>query len=250
MNVKTEVLDVLSNAVVNENTLKLIGQIERKLYEDTNKVLVAAGGKWNRKVQAHIFEADAAAIMDHIILTGKVTDKRQELGYFPTPKKVVVQLLELAEIEPGMLVLEPSAGQGAIATEVASLGAIVHCVEVDGANREKLSENLLSIAHEYRVEFGDFLAKQPTPIYDRVVMNPPFAKQADVQHVSHAYKFLKPGGKLVAVMSAGVVFRTNRLTTEFRKFIEERRGIIGRLPEGSFAESGTGVNTAIVTLEA
>jgi 16S rRNA G1207 methylase RsmC len=35
-------------------------------------------------------------------------------------------------------------------------------------------------------------------------MNPPFARQADIHHVNHALKFLKPDGLLVSVMSAGV----------------------------------------------
>src|ERR1700679_1317991 len=115
MNIDSAVLDVLSNSTMDGNSLKLNGQLARPLYIATKKVLEAAGGKWNRKAQAHLFESDAAEIMDTIILTGKVTNKKQELGYFPTPTAIVKRLLELAEIEQGMLVLEPSAGQGAIA---------------------------------------------------------------------------------------------------------------------------------------
>lgn len=50
MNIDAQILDVLSNAVINENALKLTGQLDRKLYEATNKVLLAAGGKWNRRL--------------------------------------------------------------------------------------------------------------------------------------------------------------------------------------------------------
>jgi hypothetical protein len=39
--------------------------------------------------------------------------------------------------------------------------------------------------------------------FDRVVMNPPFDHGADIKHVEHARKFLKPGGRLVAVVANG-----------------------------------------------
>lgn len=66
---------------------------------------------------------------------------------------------------------------------------------------------------------------EPTPIYDRIVMNPPFLKQADIHHVNHALKFLRPDtGLLVSVMSAGVSFRVNNLTTSFRQLVAERGG--------------------------
>ncbi len=245
MTIDAIVLDALSNAIINENALTLTGQLDRKLYESTNKVLEAAGGKWNRKAKAHLFDGDAAEIMDAIILTGQVTNKKSELGYFPTPKSVVDRLLELAEIEPRMAVLEPSAGQGAIAEEVLKTTRNVLLLEIDQKNAEILEKRT-----DAAVGQVDFLQVTPTPVYDRVVMNPPFARQVDIQHVRHAYQFLRPGGRLVSVMSAGVSFRTNKLTTEFRQFVKDHDGTIEPLPEGSFLESGTGMNTIIVTLEA
>ena len=46
---------------------------------------------------------------------------------------------------------------------------------------------------------GDFLASIPQPIYDRVVANPPFSNNGVARHTTHAFKFLKPGGKLVTL---------------------------------------------------
>ena len=43
--------------------------------------------------------------------------------------------------------------------------------------------------------------------FDRVVMNPPFCRGRDLDHVRHALRFVAPGGRLVAIMSAGVAFR-------------------------------------------
>jgi hypothetical protein len=52
MRVEDEVLAVLSRAETNGNALTLTGRLDRKMYERTNKVLEAAGGKWNRKAKA------------------------------------------------------------------------------------------------------------------------------------------------------------------------------------------------------
>ena len=53
----------------------------------------------------------------------------------------------------------------------------------------------------------DFLSRLPHGSYDRVVMNPPFDLERDIDHVMHAMEFLKPDGLLVAIMSAGTEWR-------------------------------------------
>jgi hypothetical protein len=77
-------------------------------------------------------------------------------------------------------------------------------------------------------------------------MNPPFAGQADIEHVTHALNFLKPGGKLVAIMSAGVTFRQDRKAADFRALIWGMGGTIEELPEDAFKQSGTSVRTVLV----
>jgi hypothetical protein len=81
----------------------------------------------------------------------------------------------------------------------------------------------------------------------RTPVNPPFERQQDIDHVLHAFKFLKPSGRLVAIMSASVTFRENKKTLEFREFIRQH-GHLEHNPEGSFKESGTMVNTVTVVL--
>lgn len=252
MKIDSNVLDVLGNAEISSNSLKLTGQLDRQLYVAVNKVLELAGGKWNKKALAHLFESDAAEIMDQIILTREIANKKQELGYFPTPPNVVARLLELAEIEPGMLVLEPSAGDGAIAVEVAKRGAIVHCVEIDPTLHNKLASNLLATAPEYSAGLGDFLTVTTIKtlnfrgdLYDCVVMNPPFGKNVAPKHVLHALQFLAPGGRLVAVMPSSVTFRSDSLNDKVRYLAKH----IEALPDNSFAASGTNINTVIVTIE-
>jgi hypothetical protein len=76
-------------------------------------------------------------------------------------------------------------------------------------------------------------------------MNPPFARQADIDHVLHAMQFLRRGGLLVAIMSASVKFRSNAKTAAFRRL----GGRILELPDGSFKTSGTMVNACIVVID-
>ena len=245
MRVDNAVLAVLSVAATEGNQLFLTGQLDRKLYEKTNKVLEASGGKWNRKAKAHVFESDAADRIDQIIVSGEVEIPKDEFNYFPTPPDVVDRLIQIGEIEPGMQCLEPSAGRGAIAVAMHRAGAFVHMFELMAANHQALVELGLVGAV---VTKADFLLVTPNPVFDRVVMNPPFAKQADIKHVLHALKFLRPDGLLVSVMAAGVTFRDNKLTQDFMALVRSRGGDIEALPDGAFKASGTMVNTVIVAI--
>ncbi|MEQ7008386.1 methyltransferase [Actinopolymorpha sp. B17G11] len=243
MKVSTDVLAVLDQATTEGSALRLTGQLDRKLYVSTNKVLQAAGGTWNRKAQAHLFAGDAADAIEQIILTGQITTA-QDLGYFPTPPPVVEQLLALADLQPGAEVLEPSAGTGAIAGPLAARGCVVDAVELDTAR----ADVIWNAGYCRNVVPGDFLAMPPAAEYDRVVMNPPFARQADIDHVRHARRFLRPGGLLVSVMASGATFRENRKAAEFRSLVETGDGWFVPLPDGAFVESGTGVRTVIVVI--
>lgn len=57
------------------------------------------------------------------------------------------------------------------------------------------------------------------------------------------------GHVVVAIMSPCVRFRREAPAVQLRVLIEERDGVIEDLPAKSFAESGTNVNTIILTLE-
>lgn len=237
---------MIGRAETSGNNLFLTGQLDRALYVKTNKIIEACGGKWSKKEKAHVFESDASDRISQILMTGEVEIPKDEFNFFPTPPDLVSTMIHNAEIKSGMRVLEPSAGRGAIANACADLGAIVDCYELMQENYLVLSEN----SKLRKVVQMDFLECQPEAVYDRVMMNPPFMKQLDIKHVLHAFKFLKPGGMLVAIMSASVVFRQNSLTVGFRELVHNQGGFITELPAGSFKASGTMVNTVMVTIPA
>lgn len=241
-----EALAVLGSMTTLGNAAKInSGQLDRKLYEEVNKALEALGGKWNRKFQGHVFDEDPRDALDRVVLTGEFSDKRQDFGFFETPAALAARVVEMAGIRPGMQVLEPSAGRGALvrAVQASARSTLIGAVEIQPENARAVRALGVDVLER------DFLTLPVSFDADRVVMNPPFARQADIDHVCRAFKWVAPGGRLVSIMSAGVRFRQNQKTLAFRALVEQNDGEIIDLPPGSFAESGTGVNTVIVTLD-
>ena len=240
-----QILAILSRCDVKENIILLTcGQLDRKSYLAVSSVLESMGGKWSRKVGGHVFPADPIGKFESVLLTGEI-DKPEDFGFFPTPKPLARRVVELAQISAGHSVLEPSAGNGALADEVRRVCpnvARLDCVEL-------LPDNCATLSSKgYRTEQADFLTWSSPDLFDRVVMNPPFARQADIDHVTKAWSHVRPGGRLVAIMSAGVVFRENKKSIRFREFFDTD-GCYERNEDGAFKESGTMVNTITVTMD-
>lgn len=241
--VSPAVMTILDKSTLDGRSLRLPpDQLERPLYEAVNKVIVAAGGKWNRSAKAHLFECDAIDTIEPILLTGEYTRTKQDFGQFDTPDHIATAVVTmLADLQPGMTVLEPSAGIGNLAMAAENRGGMVMAYELDAKRLERCRQRCALVEGS---DERDFLTVEPRACYDRVIMNPPFAKQADISHVMHAFGFLKPGGVLVAIMSAGVTFRSDAKTRLFQNFAAD--GVIERLPSNAFKESGTGVNAVTV----
>jgi predicted RNA methylase len=254
-----DVLGVISRCTASGRVLCLPpGQLERKLYERVNKVLEAEGGRWDRKAKGHVFGCDAEEVLGRLC-GGTYQDARCDLDIFETPAPVVARMMELAGVKRGMTVLEPSAGRGAIARELLKAGAVVWAIEVLHANFEALralgeesirDANVVGSLVTHEADFmGPQIGEDPRAWqFDRVVMNPPFSHGRDVDHVTKAAGMLKPGGRLVAVMSAGIGFRKDARHEAFSELLARRKGFVEDLPEGAFKESGTGVRAVLVVM--
>ena len=238
--IPTDALAVLSEGRCDGDKFYLPAKsLDRKLYESVNKVLTALGGKWVTKAKAHVFGEPCEPLIEGAIETGSYV-RPGDMGWFPTPADLATEVVAMADIQPGMLVLEPSAGEGALATEALAAGGKVTAYEIDLRRAEKLTD-----IEGVTVAGGDFMQAEPSQQFDRVVMNPPFAQRADVKHVLHAIKFLRPGGRLVSIMSAGILFRTDALTMSLRDQLDHYEA----LPDDSFKASGTSVRTAVVVYD-
>ncbi len=174
-------------------------------------------------------------------LVGKKLD-----GFFPTPKPIISQMLELADIQEGDRILEPSAGKG----DILDMIRLHHPEnEITAIERNGTLFDVLE-AKGHSVERTDFLEHQGE--YNQIIMNPPFEKGADIEHVRHAFSLLALNGKLVAIMSEGPFFRSDSQATEFRNWLDEVAGESEQLPEDAFnnaeAYRKTGVRTRIVKI--
>lgn len=163
---------------------------------------------------------------------------------FPTPRELAERLVDLADIQPGHRVLEPSAGTGAL------LGAMggrmfghnpergtVHAVEINRQLAGKLQQEF-PLTEVHCADFLDYQADDFEP-FDRIIMNPPFANGDDIKHIKHAATMLKPGGRLVAICAGGP--RQREALSSL--------GTWEDLPPDSFKASGTSVNAAIVVIQ-
>lgn len=159
---------------------------------------------------------------------------------FPTPADLAARMVELADIEPGIRVLEPSAGTGRILEQLPE-GCEVVAVEINAALGGRLD------ADRRAVVIGDFLQCTPETLwgsFDRVLMNPPFENADDIKHILHARSMLKPGGRLVAICANGP-----RQRDKLKPLSESSGGFWEELPAGTFKESGTLVNAALLVIE-
>ncbi len=160
-------------------------------------------------------------------------------GFFPTPPELVSRMLDHVDLRAGTLVLEPSAGSGNIAAAI-NHGSVVHCCEI----RPSLAE-LLKLKGQ-RVVAGDFFEYQPGPIYDVVLMNPPFETKQAVSHIFHAWECLKSGGRLVAIAPESIMFNADADYKELREWIESTGAEVEDIEAGAFEKSGTNVKTRML----
>jgi len=121
---------------------------------------------------------------------------------FPTPPDLAARAVALADIQPGQRVLEPSAGTGALLQALHTVAGLqVTAVEL---NRTLVDQLIRSAPAGTEIRGADFLdCNGDLGTYDRIVMNPPFKDGVDIKHVRHALGFLRPGGRLVAIVAGG-----------------------------------------------
>jgi predicted RNA methylase len=243
--VSEEVADVLRRSTIGDNSVALPNeQLARPLYEAVNKVLDAYGGKWNRKLRAHVFTSDPRVKLAGALESGVAVHEQQTFQSFYTPMEIVEKMVRLAGLLPGMTVLEPSAGDGRIAKAARDAGCEVYFAEI----REELRPALEAMGCRF---VGYDFMQPPFKIvrggYDRILMNPPFTKGQDADHITKAFGLLKSGGILVAVASPAVEFRTDKRYTAFRTLVEIHGDIEG-VPAGAFSKEGTEIRTVLVRL--
>ena len=190
-------------------------------------------------IRAGTASADAEfAAMREALRAGTAVQVVTAPQLFPTPADVAARMVDLADVQPGETVLEPSVGTGALVRAVRDrVDTEILGYEID----PRLCDGLRQTWPGYvlQVRCRDFLTVEPEPGYPVVLMNPPFANAADITHILHARRFLAPGGRLVAICAAGP-----RQHEALQPLVDSWE----YLPPGTFA--GTDVRAVLLTMRA
>jgi len=233
------VTDILSRSTITETLLVLSPSdagMGRPLYDKVAKVIKLAGGAWKTNKQGFVFTSDPRAKLGLALESGVVVDEKKLRQAFYTPEAIAIKVARHANVR-GLVVLEPSAGQGSLAKACITAGALaVDCVEKDPSCREVLAGINGSLW------MTDFLLANQTisgVYYTRIVMNPPFSKGQDLKHVTHALNFLAPGGLLFAIVPS----------KDCPKFAAMGAKTVEVFAAGSFKESGTNIETRLIQIE-
>ena len=222
------------------------GHLDRAVYAKVAKALEGIGGKWKgAKTMGFVFPHDPTEMLEEIS-GGKKINLKKEFQFFATPDALCDKLVSLADVNEKHSILEPSAGDGAIIKAINRVlpTKIVDCFELMGVNRmalEKLdTANLIGT---------DFLEAKVDRKYDRIIANPPFSKNQDIDHLYKMYNCLKEGGRVVCVTSTHWKLSSNKKETDFRTWLDNTvDASIEDVDAGTFKGSGTMVPTVIITI--
>lgn len=170
----------------------------------------------------------------------KSRDIAKDLQFYPTPKKVTERILSDIYIKDKSI-LEPSCGEGGMLDVISGhehKPSRLFGVEVNYERAE------ICRRKGYDVLCTNFLTTLAKPEFDIVVMNPPFYGKHYFDHVCHAFEYLNEGGVLKAVLP--ITARDDHGLVEYG--FKDKKKMWDDLPVGSFSESGTNINTVILTL--
>lgn len=244
---KWSVEEILMHCTLENNIMKLPQvQFNKKSYAEAKKWIEEAGGSWQGgKVQGFTFPFNAERVFN-ILHEGKRCNLQQEFQFFATPPEVADWLVMLAGgVHEDEKVLEPSAGTGAIIDAIhrSCNDLVVDCFELMPENKELLSKksniNIL----------GDDFTTYDLGLYDKIIANPPFSKNQDIRHVKRMYEHLNNGGTVAAIMSCHWKNASEKECADFREWLKDVHAKFCDIEEGSFKQSGTGIETTAVIIQ-
>lgn len=202
---------------------------------DTDE-LAAAVECFDTLLQSAVIPPDPNAIRLRDMLYRAKMYQKGDIQF--TPPELAKELVALAGVRKDSRVLEPEAGIGNIADVAKEVTDHVDCIErmTDFCEILKLKK--------HNVIGNDLLTAETAPIYDAVVMNPPFSEECE--HIKRAFDFLRPGGSLVAVCSSSIQWKSTRKHEQFRDWLSEHTHSIDEC--GAKFEM-TGVHTVVLVVD-
>lgn len=243
----------LSKCTISGNTVSLPFE-QLPNYIEVRKALLNAGAIYNRST--FVFPNDAKPYIDRL-MGGESVNIKKEFQFYATPAELAKYLVSIAEVNGDELILEPSAGQGAIIQAVlnANKYCMVHAYELMDINREVLSKikDCIILGNDF-LNSGEIVNGRHTSVnkrditFDKIIANPPFSKNQDIDHIKEMYRRCKKGGRIVTIASKHWQHNKNKKETAFREWLEEINAEVQEIPKGAFSESGTKIATCIIII--
>jgi hypothetical protein len=246
---KMTAMDVFKKCTIDGNVIRLPKQdLGKDLYSDVKTILEKNGGAWKGgKIAGFVFKFNPASIFEKLQSGEKVNNKKK-FQFFGTSPLLAEDLVTMAGLDKTCKkILEPSAGQAAIVNAIVD---VLPHLWIDVC--ENMPENLEILNEHPNIHLicEDFLSipKQYHNYYDRIIANPPFTNNQDIDHVMKMYECLKPGGRMVSVMSITWQIGKQKKQEAFKVWLKKVKADVKDVPAGAFKQSGTTVATCIVTI--
>ncbi len=231
----------------------------------------ASSGTWDWRMAYDLMEGAAASVLigghceaGHTALTAMArrlpTQTRRSEGQirlqqFSTPLALSALAAEAAGLRADDVVLEPSAGCGAMAAFARRARARVHLNEIDKARAIILSAvfDQTPTAHDGAM-ISDLFRGSGRPAV--VLMNPPFSSSHDKsgdsriagRHLNSALKLLPVGGRVAAIMPAWFTERGDQ--TGWTEFVRRAQVHLSMTVDGRvYAKNGTSVETRLIVAD-
>ena len=242
------VIAVLTHQVIISGNAVTMPQLDRQLYQSVNAALTLLGGKWSKSAQAHLFPSDPTAIITAAFTEGEVLDEKKSFQFFPTPPPLARKMVRLlGHIDPTHTILEPSAGEGALVDALLEDGVAERQISLCELNPRCV--DILSRKGYTNFIGTDFLKigqSWPALAFDKIIANPPFCNNQDVDHVQAMFEQLHPGGTAVVLMSPSWQHGSQRKQVEFREWVSGEGFYTEEIPSGTFAD--TEIRTVLLVL--
>lgn len=243
-NLSTDIIESIKRCRVEGNALHLppISEGPLENYQQVRQALLNAGATY--KKNTFVFKSDAQPFIDRLT-SGESVNIKKEFQFFPTPDDIADHLVELAELKEADRVLEPSAGQGSIVKAILRKdeAALIECCELMPENADILMKA------GYKVIRNDFMQiTDRKATYDKIIANPPFTKNQDIDHITKMWECLKPGGRIVSIASKHWQISNNKKEKSFRDWLENIEAEVYPIDRGQFKESGTMIDTCVIVI--
>lgn len=167
-----------------------------------------------------------------------MTTPNDARDFYPTPGNLAFDMVfSVQDVHHGFRqlpapILEPSAGNGALARQLHQIAGIYHddkTGEVRQEYKEKaqkfdldcieLSSDFRAVLKKdgFRVVHDDFMTFRPCKKYAAIVMNPPFSQGA--AHLLRALEIMQDGGKIRCLLNAETI--RNPYTNERKELVQK-----------------------------